>query len=75
MSASTDCGDRVGDGVALAVGEARTTLEAAGADVAGGGVAGPTADCDVPHAAPDASVNQVSPTASAFRIPGFNGTP
>jgi hypothetical protein len=58
MSAATGSGVGVGSGEALAVGVARTTLEAAGADVAG----------DVPHAAADASVSHTNPTASAARI-------
>jgi hypothetical protein len=58
MSAATGSGVGVGSGEALAVGVARTTLEAAGADVAG----------DVRHAAADASVSHTNPTASAARI-------
>ena len=68
MSAATDGGVGVGCGEALAVGVARTTLEAAGADVDGAGVVRPTGAGDVPHAAADASVSHTTPTASAARI-------
>jgi hypothetical protein len=70
ISAVTDADAGVGDGVGLAVGEARTTLEA-GADVAGGA---PTADGDVPHAAADAR-ERARPTASAVRIRLLNAGP
>jgi hypothetical protein len=72
MSAATDTGDDVGDGVALAVGETRTTLEAAGADVAGAGVVRPTGDGDVPHAV---AKERARPTAITVRIRILNAPP
>ena len=72
MRAATVAGGTVDAGAALAGGEARTTRAAAGADVAGGGGVGPTADDDVPHAAPDARTRIAAATATARLIAGLN---
>ncbi|HEY8830340.1 MAG TPA: hypothetical protein VIM83_07050 [Candidatus Limnocylindria bacterium] len=71
MSAATDGGELVADGVALAVGEARTTVEAAG--VAGWFV--PTHAASVRQlsvAQADATNETTSASASAVRIAPFN---
>lgn len=51
MSAETATGDADGGGGGALLGVNAMVLLAAGADVAGGGLADPAADGDVPHAA------------------------
>ena len=67
MSAPTGTGvaDGVGDGEGFALAAPRTSLEAVDADVAGGRLADPAADGDVPHAAAE---NSVSKTTAMARI-------
>ena len=61
-----------GDGFALAP---RMSLEAAGADVAGGALPTTDADGDVPHAAATDTMRQTSARAVRERIALFNGMP
>ena len=65
MSALTATGDAdgVGEGGAL-LGVSPMVLLAAGADVAGGGLADPAADGDVPHAAVTTTVIKTHAMAS-----------
>ena len=51
MSAETGTGEADGAGGGALLGVSAMVLLAAGADVAGGGLADPAADGDVPHAA------------------------
>jgi hypothetical protein len=75
MSAATDGGALVADGVALAVGEATTTAEAAGADVAGGLVPAQAASVrQLSVAQADATNEATRATTSAARIALFNAT-
>ena len=77
MSAAT--GTAVADGNVgggpFAVAAPGTSLEAAGADVAGGGLPTTDADGDVPHAAAPDRVSQASAKATNTRIALCNGMP
>ena len=77
MSAAT--GTAVADGTVgggpFAVAAPGTSLEAAGADVAGGGLPTTDADGDVPHAAATDTIRQTSAKAVRERIALFNAMP
>ena len=77
MSAAT--GTAVADGNVgggpFAVAAPGTSLEAAGADVAGGGLPTTDADGDVPHAAATDTMRQTSAKAVRERIALFNAMP
>ena len=68
-------GDGAADDDAVARVALGTSREAAGADVAGGGLPTTDADGDVPHAAAPDTVNQASATATNTRIALFNAMP
>jgi hypothetical protein len=76
MSAATGSGVGVGCVEALAVGAARTTAEAAGADVAGGLVptqAASVKQLSVVHADPTKEATRARTSAARMRL--FNATP